>query len=167
MTRDMAATPIIIGVGDVQNRSLKPEDAVEPMQLMLRAVHKAIEDTGLDATHARDLQAGIDSVDVVRTWTWPYEDLPALLALNLGAHLTHKSYSGFGGNEVGRLIDEAARRVSQRKSKLAVVTGGEALASRMLTIKTAEFSSLLIFLGVSCRVCQCQKNATFRLDKSK
>ena len=167
MTQNLAATPIIIGVGDVQNRSLKPEDAVEPMQLMLRAVHKSIEDTGLESTRARNLQASIDSVDVVRTWTWPYKDLPSLLALNLGVRLIHKSYSDFGGNEVGRLIDEAARRVSQRKSKLSVVTGGEALASRTSTTKIARFSSLLIFPNISWRVYQCQKHATFRLDKSK
>ncbi|MCJ1328352.1 hypothetical protein MMC10_005028 [Thelotrema lepadinum] len=129
MTQKTAATPIIIGVGDVQNRSLAPDDAVEPMQLMLHAIHKAIEDTGLESTLTSDLRAAIDSIDVVRTWTWPYEDLPGLLGINLGASLTCKSYSDYGGNEVGRLIDEAARRVSQRKSKFAVVTGGEALAS--------------------------------------
>ena len=137
MTQKTAATPIIIGVGDVQNRSLAPDDAVEPMQLMLHAIHKAIEDTGLESTLTSDLRAAIDSIDVVRTWTWPYEDLPGLLGINLGASLTCKSYSDYGGNEVGRLIDEAARRVSQRKSKFAVVTGGEALASRMLSTKNA------------------------------
>ena len=120
----------VVGVGDVKNKSSKLEDAIEPMELMLRAVKQAITDTGLDSSGANLLQSQIDSIDVVRTWTWPYTDLPGLLCEKLGVKSGHKFYSNHGGNQPAKLLDEAARRVSQRKSKVAVLTGGEALASR-------------------------------------
>jgi hypothetical protein len=123
------ATPIIVGVGDVVNRSQKLEDAIEPMQLMLQATLLALKDTNLSPSAARELQAKIDSVDVVGSWTWPYPDLPSLLSEKLDVRPPHKHYSPHGGNQPGKLFDQAARRISFRESKVAVVTGGEALAS--------------------------------------
>lgn len=124
------ATPIVVGVGDVVNRSQKIEHAVEPMQLMLKAIRRAIRDTKLKPFAAARLEAQIDSLDVIGSWTWPYPDLPGLLSEKLRAEPRRKYYSPHGGNQIGKLFDEAARRISLRESKLAVLTGGEALASR-------------------------------------
>jgi hypothetical protein len=123
-------TPVIIGVADVKNKSLRPEDALEPMALMLRAIHLAIADTSLSAFFAEDLLSSIDDISAVATWTWPYPDLPALLAAKLGVQPRRKHYSEHGGNQPAKLLDEAARRIARRESKVCVVTGGEALASR-------------------------------------
>jgi hypothetical protein len=49
--------------------------------------------------------------------------------LGVGKGLKHKYYSEHGGNQPGRLFDEAARRVSRGENEVAVVCGGEALAS--------------------------------------
>lgn len=124
------STPVLIGVGDIKNRSLSLQDAHEPAALIHRAILAAIEDSG--ASDPAKLQSAIDSIDVVRTWTWPYPDLPGLLAEKLGVNgekLKHKEYSEHGGNQPGRLFDEAARRVSRGEVSVAVVCGGEALAS--------------------------------------
>ena len=126
-----AHTPIIIGVGDVKNRSPKVDDAIEPMQLMLQAITRALEDSTTSHSLAEELKSNIDSVSVVASWTWPYADLPGLLAEKLGIHPQHKIYSAHGGNQPIKLVDEAARRVSRGECKVAVVTGGEALASCM------------------------------------
>lgn len=123
------ATPIIVGVGDVVNRSGKVEDAVEPMQLMLQSALLAIKDTSLPPSAARQLQSQIDSIDVVGSWTWPYPDLPDLLSEKLGVRPQYKHYSPHGGNQPGKLFDEAARRISLGETRVAIVTGGEALAS--------------------------------------
>ena len=123
------STPIVVGVADIKNRSLKFEDAVEPMQLMLQAIRQAIEDTQLSSEVAQKLQLQIDSIDVVRTWTWPYSDLPGLLCQQLGVDPKHKLYSNHGGNQPAKLFDDAARRLSIGQSKVAIITGGEALAS--------------------------------------
>jgi len=41
-----------------------------------------------------------------------------------------KTLSPHGGNQPAKLFDDAARRVSKGECKVAVITGGEALASR-------------------------------------
>jgi hypothetical protein len=123
------STPVIIGVGDVKNKATDPDHALEPLQLMLRAVGVAIADTQLPEERKKTLQSQIDSVDVVATWTWPYPDLPSLIAQNLAIKPTHKHYSDHGGNQPGKLFDFAARRLSLGRCKVALVTGGEALAS--------------------------------------
>ncbi|KAF2186796.1 acetyl-CoA acetyltransferase [Zopfia rhizophila CBS 207.26] len=123
------ATPIVIGVGDIKNRSTKVEDALEPAELMFRAIRAAVKDTNISPPEQSKLQSSIDSIDVVRTWTWLYPDLPGLLAEKLNVRPKHKYYSEHGGNQPGKLFDEAAGRIAQGKTKVAVVTGGEALAS--------------------------------------
>ena len=129
-----AHTPIIIGVGDVKNRSPMVDDAIEPMQLMLRAITRALEDSAISHTLSEELKSHIDSVSVVASWTWPYADLPGLLTEKLGVQPRYKIYSEHGGNQPIKLVDEVARRISRGESKVAVVTGGEALASCMSRI---------------------------------
>lgn len=123
-------TPVVIAIGEVKNKSKKVEDAIEPMQLMLQATLYALKDAGLTATTEKELQSNIDSVSVVATWTWPYADLPGLLSRKLGIQPQHKIYSEHGGNQPMKLVDEAARRISKGESKVTLITGGEALASR-------------------------------------
>ncbi|KAF2468179.1 uncharacterized protein BDR25DRAFT_290846 [Lindgomyces ingoldianus] len=120
-------TPIVIGVGDIKNRSNKIEDAKEPAQLMYEAILAAIQDA--QCPNASKLQSSVDSIDVVRTWTWPYPDLPGLLAEKLNVKPKHRYYSEHGGNQPAKLFDEAARRIARGEATMAVVTGGEALAS--------------------------------------
>jgi hypothetical protein len=127
------STPVIIGVGDIVNRSKRAEDAVEPLQLMISAIQNAIQDSGLQAAQGIELQSQIDSIDVVESWTWPC-DYPALIADRLalgddGEGRLHLNLSPHGGNQPAKLVDEAARRISLGSSKVAIVTGGEALAS--------------------------------------
>jgi len=123
------SVPIIVGVGDFKNPSTAPEKALEPYKLMLEAIQRAIQDSYLTGTAAKKLQSSVDSIDVVATWSWPYEDLPGLLSTELGVDATHKFISDHGGNQPAKLVDEAARRISLGKAKVAIVTGGEALAS--------------------------------------
>jgi len=124
-----ASTPVVIGVGDFVNRSKRVEDALEPLQLMLHAIEGAIADTGISKSSSRELRAAVDSLDVVRTWTWPYDDLPSLIAQRLKINPTRKHETDNGGNQPGLWFDEAARRISKGETKVAILTGGEALAS--------------------------------------
>ena len=125
----MALTPVIIGVADVVNRSTKVEDAREPLDLIVEAIQNSVKDSGIFAHDAKKLQSSIDSIDVVASWTWPYSDLAESIANKLGIKPGHKNYTPHGGNQSGKIFDDAARRISQGKSKVAVCTGGEALAS--------------------------------------
>lgn len=122
--------PVIIGVGDIVNRSSKVGDAREPLDLMVQAIREAISDTGLDSSKADTLRSSIDSVNVVLSWTWPYPDLVGSICQRIGVDAEHRHLTPHGGNQSGKIFDETARRISQRKTKVAVLTGGEALASR-------------------------------------
>ena len=122
--------PVIVGVGDYKNRSHEIGDTIEPVQLMLNATLLALDDLDLDSSAREKLQSSIDDIGVVATWTWPYPDLPGLLAEKLDVKANRKTYSPHGGNQPIKLVDEAARRISRGESKVAVVTGGEALSSR-------------------------------------
>jgi hypothetical protein len=121
--------PIIVGVADIRNRSVAVDDAKEPATLMLEAIQGAINDASSSPENAKALQSSIDSLSVVRTWTWPYGDLPGLLSQQLGVTPRHQSCSDHGGNQPAKLLDEAAMRIARGETKVAVLTGGEALAS--------------------------------------
>lgn len=132
----MAEVPVIIGVGDVKNRDFN--NAKEPATLMLEAIEIALKDAS--SSSVSEFRSAIDSVDVVKTWTWPYPDLPGLLSEKLGVEdsVKWKHYSEHGGNQPGKLFDEAARRIAKGESKVAVITGGEALASRASSSRPRE-----------------------------
>jgi len=125
----MSYVPIIVGAGDFVNRSLAVADAHEPLTLILNAIEIALKDTELPSAKREQLQSSIDSIDVVRTWTWPYDDLPGAIGQRLGVHAQHQFYTDHGGNKPAKLLDDAARRISKGQTKVAIVTGGEALAS--------------------------------------
>ncbi|KAL4783618.1 hypothetical protein BJX76DRAFT_368219 [Aspergillus varians] len=136
-----AEIPVLVGIGDINDRRAKGrDDAAEPLTLMLRAISAAIQDTTLAPEAAQKLQSAIESVSVVANWTWPYPNAPELLVERLwlpgGVH-THESHHG--GDSPGQLFDEAARRVAYKKSKVAVVTGAEALASLEAFKKAKNF----------------------------
>lgn len=137
-------TPIIIGLSDIKNNhpttpSTLPTHTKEPLDLIHSAILGAIADaTAQDAEAGEKLKAQIDSIDVVRTWTWPYEDLPGLLGGRLGVvqgdgkekdGKVHLKYSEHGGDKPGVLLDDAARRLARGEARVAVVCGGEALGS--------------------------------------
>ena len=87
------AVPVVIGVGDVVNRSLKLEDAKEPAVLIMEAIQNGMSDAATDqAAHAK-LVNSIDSLSVVRSWTWPYYDLPGLLSEKLNINPQHREYT--------------------------------------------------------------------------
>ncbi|CAG8976842.1 hypothetical protein HYALB_00012659 [Hymenoscyphus albidus] len=125
------ATPIVVGVGETKNCSQKVSDAIEPLVLILQSIHEALKDTSLSDSERGKLQAEIDGISVVAPWTWNYYDLPGLIARKLGVEPSYKTISEHNGASPARLFDEAARRISFGECKVAVVTGGEAMASLM------------------------------------
>ncbi|KAL1865406.1 hypothetical protein Plec18167_009453 [Paecilomyces lecythidis] len=128
----MASThkvPVIIGIGDTTNRSTRIEDAKEPMQLMIEAIHAAIRDTGLSPARQTELQNHIESVKVVSTWSWPYEDLPGLIGAKLGTALKQKELSPHGGHSPALMLHKACADIADGSYDIAVVTGGESLGS--------------------------------------
>jgi acetyl-CoA acetyltransferase len=123
--------PVIIGVADIKRKDkTRPGDGSdEPASLIYRAIQEAIKDTGLKESGRNLLQSKIDSISVVRPWSWPYPDLTSLLAEKLKVNPTYKFVSPHGGNQPAKLLDEASRRISKGETRVALITGGEALDS--------------------------------------
>ncbi|CAG9989610.1 unnamed protein product [Clonostachys byssicola] len=119
-------TPIIVGVGEVKNKSLHLNDAIEPAELMVSAIRKCFKDTG---ANENDVRSAIDGLLVVPPWTWPYFDLPGVISKKVGFSPSHSQVGVHGGHQPNEWCDEAARRVSTGESKAVIITGGEALAS--------------------------------------
>lgn len=118
-------TPVIIGVGEIRQKDFTIENCYEPAELMLSAIRNASKDSTIDSL------SHIDSISVVPPWSWTYDNLPKLLAQRLGCQPSHLELANHGGNTPAMLCDSAAARISTGKAKMAVVTGGEALASSM------------------------------------
>jgi acetyl-CoA C-acetyltransferase len=112
--------PVIVGVGETTDRPKYAIDGLEPLRLMEVAARAAQQDAG--AALLRD----VDSIDVVCEISWPYPDAPARLAEMLGMNPTRKVYGQIGGETPIRFIHEAALRIANGESKVALIAGAEA-----------------------------------------
>ncbi|GGE16818.1 acetyl-CoA acetyltransferase [Polymorphobacter glacialis] len=113
-------TPVIIGVGEFVDRPTDPAAALEPLALMEAAIRAADADAGgsfLDR---------IDSLDVINLVSWRYDRVASRLAERLGIVPARASYGVAGGETPTTRIHEAALRIMNGNSLVAVVTGGEA-----------------------------------------
>jgi len=111
---------VLVGVGEVIDRSRDPATAKEPLQLMLDALAEAERDAGAA------LLAALDSLDVVCEYSWPYIDAPGMIAARLGVSPRHALYGETGGESPVRFIHEAALRIQRGESAVAAIVGGEA-----------------------------------------
>ena len=113
--------PVIVGVGEVVDRTRNPAEGREPLALMLEALRDAERDAGGAA-----LLPLVDSIDVVCEYSWPYFDAPGLIAQSLGVTPTHSFYGDAGGESPVRFIHEAALRIQRGECVAAAVVGAEA-----------------------------------------
>ncbi|MDB5818692.1 MAG: acetyl-CoA acetyltransferase, partial [Rhizobacter sp.] len=113
-------TPVIVGTGEITHRTKNPDEGLEPIALMQKALEAAQLDAG--AVLLRD----IDSLDIVCEYSWPYTDAPALLSQRLGIVPHHSYYGVAGGESPVRFIHEAALRIQRGECKVAAVVGAEA-----------------------------------------
>ena len=113
-------TPVLIGVGEIVDRPADPAQGLEPLALMRHALISAEQDAGAALLHR------LDWLDVVNQVTWPYENLPAQLAAQLGARPARAVYGPVGGESPIRFLHEAAARIARGESQVAAVCGAEA-----------------------------------------
>src|SRR3984885_11219772 len=70
-----------------------PEGAPEPLAMWEEMARAAAADAGVPGA-----LAALESIDVVFTQSWQYDDPPARLAERLGANSARLNYSGIGGS---------------------------------------------------------------------
>ena len=123
---DPERTPVIVAVGQVNDRPADPDDGLEPLALMVAALRAAEADAGVP------LLADLDSLAVVTQLS--FRDMNPLcdkLAEAIGAtpRLIEQSDKAHGDTPI-RMLNDAANRIGAGEARLCAVVGAEALRTR-------------------------------------
>ncbi len=123
---DRSRTPVVVGVGQITNRVRHVESDARPTEdLILDAVRAAVADTGTDA-----VLGAVDRLTAVFCIGWYFPDLAKLLAETLGIAPRQLVNTIVGGNSPQKIVNDAARAIARGELDVALLCGGEAVASR-------------------------------------
>jgi acetyl-CoA C-acetyltransferase len=112
-------TPVLVGVGVVQQREEDPSDAVEPIELMARALERAAQDAGDPSLLARASEI------MLPRGFWEYGDPGRALAQRFAASTARTLVAEVGVLQT-TLFGRAAAQIAAGQSDVVLVTGGEA-----------------------------------------
>src|SRR5580692_3716528 len=130
----MSADPrgtCIIGVARHTWHPGQVDAAPEPLDMWEQVARAAADDAGVPAALGQ-----LESIDVVYSQSWQYDDPTFRLAERLGASPRRGRYSGIGGSVPHVLATEVARDIAAGDLDLALIAGAEALAT-VRTLKKA------------------------------
>jgi len=131
---DETRIPVIIGVGQINDRPLHDAEGMDPIRLMMEALRRADRNAG-----GGWLQE-IQSLGVVGQISYPdIRDVHIILAKDLGIHPSFLDITLPSGDSPVKLINDAANRIGAGKIKIAAAVGAEAL--KTAAAKTAARSS--------------------------
>lgn len=116
--------PVILGVGEYVDRPASASEALEPVDLMAKALRAAEADGG------GGLLAQAESIELIGLISWRYVDPVGLLCERLGIDPARKTNASMGGETPIRLIHEAAVRIVRGEQRVALIVGGEAMNAR-------------------------------------
>jgi acetyl-CoA C-acetyltransferase len=123
-------TPIIVGVGQINQRVDEGAESIEPAALMANALRLAADDSG-----APDIVTHADSVRAVHVLGWRYRDPARLVAERLGCPGATTHYTHVGGNVPQVVINGACRDLAEGRAEVVLVTGAETGRSKALNRK--------------------------------
>jgi acetyl-CoA C-acetyltransferase len=126
--------PVIVGVGHATRHPTDTGTTTETVDLLAESVLAAADDAGIGATGL----GAVDSLDVLNLLSWKYADPTGAVAGRTGMSPDRQHYSKIGGEQPTALIDAAADRIARGETGLAVVVGGECLASRRVWARAGE-----------------------------
>jgi acetyl-CoA C-acetyltransferase len=101
-----------------------PDGAPEPLVMWEEMARAAAVDAGTP-----DALAALESIDVVYSQSWQYDDPTARLAERLGAAPARQHYSGIGGSVPQVLAATVAAEIGAGALDLGLIVGAEALAT--------------------------------------
>ncbi|WP_258319873.1 acetyl-CoA acetyltransferase [Qipengyuania flava] len=134
--QDPERIPVIVGVGQINDRPEDPGDGLDPIHLMVEALRRANDDAG------GGLLADCDSLAVVAQLAWPQlNPVDEAVAELLGMEPAHRMQTAMpNGDSPILLLHEAANRIARGEAKICAITGGEALrtAGQLAAMKKRE-----------------------------
>lgn len=116
--------PVIIGVGQVNDRPVDDAEGLDSLQLMVAAARAADGDAG------GGWIARCDWMGIVRQLSFPALDtaIPSALPAALGVAPGHVEQSAYqSGDSPIRFVNDAANAIGRGACRVALVVGGEAL----------------------------------------
>lgn len=136
--------PVLIGAGQFTQRTARENriaEGLDPVGLLETAARRAAEDAGnadailhsLEAVSAVRFTA--DSTDGSRLGGSGYTNVPKSLAMRLNAHPHTLNYTATGGNTPQWLVNRTAEEIAEGKYELALLAGGEYLATLLGAMK--------------------------------
>jgi len=139
MAADPERTPVIVGVGQVNDRPRDPADGLDPGGLMIAALRQADEDAG------GGWLAQCDSLALVGQLSFPHlNPLLDRVADGIGANPAHRFQTALpNGDSPILLLNRAANRIGAGESAICAIAGGEALrtAAHLARAKAAAEGS--------------------------
>jgi acetyl-CoA C-acetyltransferase len=121
---DLAETvPVIVGVGQINDRPADPDRGLDSGELMIAALRRAEDDAG------GAWLADVDWLGVVSQLSFPHlNPLTGAIAGAIGAAPSHARQTELpNGDSPLLLLNQAANAIARREASIAAVTGGEAL----------------------------------------
>jgi acetyl-CoA C-acetyltransferase len=118
-------TPVIVGVGQLDQRTADPAAAREPVALLADAVRLAATDSGSER-----LVAAIDTIAVIRILSTRYSDPAALVAADLGITPRRRIATDDGGNYPQSLLNRACREIASGEDTVWAIGGAESWRNR-------------------------------------
>ena len=116
--------PVIIGVGQITNRSEDNRNAFHPLQLAKKAIEKSIDDS-----QCSEILRLVDLLSVVNIFSWTYDDPARLLCEMLSIKPKVAEYTVIGGNTPQWLVNRAAKKIVTGEIETALICGAEAMYS--------------------------------------
>lgn len=115
-------TPVIVGVGQAQQRLVDPTAALEPVDLMVEAARAAFADAGAALT--------VDTVACVESMSRRYPDPAAHLARRLGIEPRTTIHTTTGGNTPQMLVNRLGAAIRRGEHDVILLGGVECMYSR-------------------------------------
>lgn len=119
-------TPVLVGVGQTQQRVDDPVAALEPIDLLAEATLAADG----DARATGSMLGRVDTVAVVDMLSWKYPDPGALLARRVGATPRTTISTTVGGNTPQMLVNRLAAAVARGEHDVVLLGGAECVHTR-------------------------------------
>ncbi len=129
------STPILVGCGDVTDRTTPPAAARSPLDLIAEAGRLALADAGVSG-----LAQSIDTVAMIRLFSessprfatklGTSTNPPKSIANRLGIDARRHLYTSSGGNMPQVLVNLLAEAIARGEIRSAIIAGGEALRTQ-------------------------------------
>lgn len=116
--------PVLVGVGQLTNRSKDPEAKGDPIDYMVECGKRAAEDAG-----DPDILPQIDSMAIIRVMSRDYTDEPRRVAELLGAKPNDFVYTTDGATLPQILTARLCDRIAKGQSEMGLICAAEAFHS--------------------------------------